>query len=450
MALEIRQHPDRRRPTPRLALAIALGTLAAGTLIGCQGGPIAAWRMAHDDSLSKGPTPQELGDDRSLLARLFNPQAPPSTDPTANTSLVQGPKGLQPIKPEVNPEADAELAAAGELLKQGKADEAERAYRKIAEKRKGKLWGEKARWCLAESKYQRGKLVAAHDAYEKLIAEYPNSTYLDKAIGREYAIGLKWLAQYDPKTKPEELLPWQGRFDGSGPLFDTVGDGLAAARTRALHHDPDGPLADDAVLKIADQHMADGDFESAATFYDQLITEHPKSPYFQRAQLASIDARMKGYLGPKYDGSGLEKARERIKQTLTTFPDRPAEFEKLYHTLDLINDAEAERAYEQGAFYRRTNKIASAEYMFGKIPQRWPKSTWAAKAKEQLTTLAKMDRTETLPSKLLSSPALRDPFSNTNGPGSQGPMGGGMGGGMGGMGMGGMGMGGMGGPGGMM
>ena len=194
--------------------------------------------------------------------------------------------------------------------------------------------------------------------------------------------------------------------------------------------------------------MARGDFESAATFYDQLITEHPKSPYFQRAQLA-LD---------RHSDEGLPRTQVRrlrpgeaqgIKQTLTTFPDRPAEFEKLYHTLDLIDDAEAERAYEYGVFYRRTGKIASAEFYFGKS-QSSPKSPWAVKAKEQLATLAKMARTETLPSKLLSSPALRDPFSNTNGPGSQGPMGGGMGGGMGGMGMGGMGMGGMGGPGGMM
>ncbi len=89
--------------------------------------------------------------------------------------------------------------------------------------------------------------------------------------------------------------------------------------------------------------MKHGDYESAALYYDQLITDHPKSPYLQQAQLAAIDARMKGYLGPEYDGSGLEKARELVKQTMATFPDRPAGNEKLYHTLDLINDQEAER-----------------------------------------------------------------------------------------------------------
>ena len=138
---------------------------------------------------------------------MFNPQAPPSTDPTANTSLVQGPKGLQPIKPEVNPEAEAELAAAGELLKQGKADEAERAYRKIAEKRQGKLWGEKARCAWRGRNTSAASSSPRTSGYEKLIKEYPNSTYLDKAIAREYAIGLKWLASTTRRPSPRSFCP---------------------------------------------------------------------------------------------------------------------------------------------------------------------------------------------------------------------------------------------------
>ncbi len=90
-------------------------------------------------------------------------------------------------------------------------------------------------------------------------------------------------------------------------------------------------------------------------------------------------------------------------------------------------------------------KVASAEFYFGKIPQRWPGSPWAVKAKVELAQLAKMPRTQSKPSKIMIPPGSTDPFGN--GGGGMGGMGGmGMGGmGMGGMGMGGMGMGGMGG-----
>jgi hypothetical protein len=146
---------------------------------------------------------------------------------------------------------------------------------------------------------------------------------------------------------------------------------------------------------------------------------------------------MKGYLGPEYDGAGLEKARELVKQTMATFPDRPAGNEKLYHTLDLINDQEAERTFVVADYYRRTGKVASAEYYYGKIPRRWPKSPWAAKAKTQLASLAKMPREISKPSKIMTQPGSTDPM--LGGSGGMGGMGG-MGGGMGGMGMGGMGM----------
>ena len=116
------------------------------------------------------------------------------------------------------------------------------------------------------------------------------------------------------------------------------------------------------------------------------------------------------------------------------FPVQQAS-EKLYHTLDVINEAEAEKTYKQGAYYKRAGKVASAEYYFGKLPRRWPGSPWAVKAKVELAELAKMPRTPSKPSRIIIPPGSTDPF----GGGGRG----GMGGGMGGMGMGGMGMGGM-------
>ncbi|MDR3623122.1 MAG: M56 family metallopeptidase, partial [Paludisphaera borealis] len=66
-------------------------------------------------------------------------------------------------------------------------------------------------------------------------------------------------------------------------------------------------------------------------------------------------------------------------------------------TLDLINDQEAERTYKIGAYYKKIGKVASAEFYFGKIPQRWPNSPWADKARIELAQLARMSRKSVLP-----------------------------------------------------
>jgi outer membrane protein assembly factor BamD (BamD/ComL family) len=325
------------------------------------------------------------------------------------------------------------------LFQQGKLAEAEKQFAQIAKNRKGTTWGEYSQFYLAESQFQRKKYVDAHDSYERLHADYPATEYRQKLIEREYTIAQLWLAQSDPKAASEKKLPWTGRFDGSLPIIDTQGSGLKALE-HVRQNDPTGPLADKAAFQIAEYYMNHSDYESAALYYDQFIAEYRKSPQLQHAQLAAIDARMKAYLGPEYDGSGLEKARELVKQTMSTFPDRQASFEKLYHTLDVINEAQAEKTFQDGMYYKRVGKVASAEFYFGKIPQRWPSSPWAVQAKAELAQLAKMPRQPSKPSKIIIPPGGTDPYF------SAGPMGGL--GGMGGMGMGGMGMMGM--PGGMM
>jgi outer membrane protein assembly factor BamD (BamD/ComL family) len=439
-----RRNPARPAPRPRRRwLGLALTGLAAiGVGAGCQttgNSPLALWRFGHDDSLSKPPTEAELGkDDRNFMLRWLRPKTPPPAN-VDTPGLVLGSDGWRPMANKPNPEAEAEFHAAEALFQQGKFAEAEPLFKQLAKKRKGSVWGEKGQFYLAETQYQSGKLVAAHDSFDLLEKDYQGTEFNEKVIAREFAIAQAWLAQSDPKAPAEAKLPWYAHFNGQMPLIDTQGHAIRALE-HVRHYNPKGPLADDAVLRIADEYMGNKDYETAAMYYDQLITDHPKSPFLQRAQLAAIDARMKGYVGPEYDGAGLEKARELVKQTMATFPDRAVNNEKLYHTLDLINDQDAERTYVVGNYYRRAGYPESAEYYFAKIPQRWPKSPWASKAKTQLASLAKVPRKRHDPSKIMTQPGSTDSMG-----GSQGGMGG-----MGGMGMGGMGMGGMGGPGGMM
>jgi hypothetical protein len=178
-------------------------------------------------------------------------------------------------------------------------------------------------------------------------------------------------------------------------------------------------------------------------YYDQLVTDHPKSEHKQKAQLASIDSKLKAYCGPEYDGTGLDGAVKMIDQAKNEFPERQTGNDKLYHTLDLINDQYAERAYTTALYYKKTGKIISAEYYFSMVSAKWPKSEWAKKSKAEITSIAKLPRKESVPSRIMTQPGQADPFGGGQGSGMGSNQPGGMG-GMSGMGGGG-GMGGMGG-----
>src|SRR5207247_1572307 len=109
------------------------------------------------------------------------------------------------------------------------------------------------------------------------------------------------------------------------------------------------------------------------------------------------------YLGPEYDGVGLVKAREQIKMAAATTErrastdDKAAPDDKLYRSLALIEDQQAARTFEDARFWQRTGHVTSAEFYYGEVLQRWPKSDWAKKAKAEMATLAKAPRTKALP-----------------------------------------------------
>jgi TolA-binding protein len=419
---------------------------------GCQTfvSPISAWRAAYDRGLTRGISKDEMADvsgaadSQNFMDRWLTPRRGPiSSSNSSGSTLVLGSNGWRPVtKPPKDPKAEAEFQAALRLFQQGKLAEAEKEFARIAKNRKGSTYGETGQYYLAETQFQMKKYVSAHDSFEKLHADYPATDFLDKLVSREYEIAHRWLKQNDSKLPPDQVIPWYGRFTGTLPLIDTAGYAVKALE-HVRHNNPTGELADDAAMEIADFYLKHRDYESASIYYEQFLSDHPKSPLLQQVLHSAIEARMKAYLGPEYDGSTLEKARELVKRNMQSFPEQQASFEKLYHTLDLVNDAEAEKTFKDGMYYKRAGKVASAEFYLGKIPQRWPNSPWAVKAKTELAKLAKLPRKPSKPSKIIIPPGFSDPFGGggMNGMG-MGPMGMGMPMGMGGMPMG-MGSGGM-------
>ena len=347
--------------------------------------------------------------------------------------------GQDQVAPD--PVSQGELVAARKRFDAGDFVGSEKLLKPLArrEVKKGSPWGQDSQFLLAESQFRLGNYVAAEENYEILLKKYPGAPteMKDKVVAREYQIAQAWLSYEDPKAKPMGV---KSHFDGSQPLFDTGGYAVKALEHVRLH-DPNGPLADDATLRTADHYHNARDFEAAALYYDQLITEYPKSEFKERAQLSSIDAKMKAYTGPEYDISGLEQARKTIQETMTEFPERVSVIEGLRHTQDLIKDQEAERAYTTGMYYVRARKPISAEYQFGLVMARYPASKWAVESKKEMGKIAKLPRKASVPSKIMTLPGSQsDPnqmgmggMSGMNNMlGGMGGMGGGGGGGMGG------------------
>ncbi|WP_435019190.1 tetratricopeptide repeat protein [Tundrisphaera sp. TA3] len=406
------RHPRRR---PAIAAAARRG-LAVATILAAIGGtgeagPIARW-LSGDPAYGQG-APKPTGNQTpSLLGRWLTGDRTPHASEVNGPSIRLGADGWESTKVAANPELDAELAAAMKVFEAGKYAEALPLLNKIAnrESKKGTSpWYQQALFYAGECQFQLGKYVDANNSFETLVKKNPGlePKYLDKVVAREYQIAQIWLAAEDPKAKP---LPFTARFTGQMPMVDSDSHAVKILEQVRLH-DSKGPLSDVAVLRMADHYHTIGDYESAALYYDQLVADHAKSEYRERAMRSSIDAKMKSYLGPKYDKTGLESAREMVKQAMVNYPEDVAASKDLYHTLDLINDEEAASVFEAGMYYVRAMKPTSAEYQFGMVMAKWPKSKWAAMAKKEMAAIAKAPRKASLPSKIMTLPGSTDSFT---------------------------------------
>ncbi|RUL86194.1 tetratricopeptide repeat protein [Tautonia sociabilis] len=435
------------------AEAVAAAMLAMILLTaGCQAGPppSAGGSFAVLPMMSRKGTAGGPEESRSLLSRWVGTPSPKEDgDLHPASGLILGPDGWAEKDESMQDRRAAEFEAAEQLYLQGDFDAAERAFARIARReRRPKInllsdpvgsvpsleqydpsrspWGMKALYYLGEIRFRQGNYVKAHDTFEELLKQYPGTPHLDEAVAREFEIAQIWLNQVRP-SEDRPPLPWHSRFKGSLPLIDSGGHAVAVLE-HVRQNDPTGPLADDAVKLIADHYAASGDFENAAFYYDQLVNDHPKSPLLHDALLASVDSKLNAYIGPEYDFSGLAEARETVRRTMQLFPERRASTtdekgDDLYRKLDLIADQEAERAYSYGEYFRSAGYVISAEYYFGMITQKWPRSPWAEKAKQQLAELATMPRKESAPLKTMTQPGASDPFSQGISSGNLGSLG---------------------------
>ena len=210
---------------PRLIRPCFVALLAC-SLTGCQSFsvPFAQWTSGYDSGLARKITKDEkqgsdsgkVEDPRTLIQRWLNPKSNDTNDdatpklPTSNSpsTLILGSDGWRPmLKPQKNPEAEKEFEAAHKLFMQGKLNEAQTAFAKIAKNRKGTHYGEKSQFYVAEIQYQQKRYVKANDSYEKLFADYPGTELLDKLVSREYSLAQMWLRKATPRRSPTKSFP---------------------------------------------------------------------------------------------------------------------------------------------------------------------------------------------------------------------------------------------------
>src|SRR5690606_5676925 len=104
---------------------------------------------------------------------------------------------------------------------------------------------------MAECQFFTDRYSKAIDTYGELLKTYDNSRHLDIISRRRFAVGDYWEKLYTQKN----LWPLAPNLlDKHRPMFDTGGHALKAFQS-IMESDSTGPLADDAVMQMANGYF---------------------------------------------------------------------------------------------------------------------------------------------------------------------------------------------------
>ncbi|MFQ5957452.1 MAG: outer membrane protein assembly factor BamD, partial [Candidatus Brocadiales bacterium] len=259
------------------------------------------------------------------------------------------------------PDQHYKLAIA--MMLDNKYESAVKEFRAVLDKYPDSDLAEPCHYNIGQSYFLAGKYKKAFWAYEQLLERFPGTRMTGLVHKKEFEAGVA-LMQEDPQDSVE--------------IFE-----------RIIEHNPQGPLAPDCQVKIADAHFLAEDFVSAEEAYRSVLEDYPRSewaPYsLYRIPLSKLSLELRR----ERDLEGLWKARDGFEEYIANYPDGTLaeEAKKKIHEVEEII---AHREYRIAEFYLRKKEPMSAMVYLQRILKRFPNTRWAEKSQETMDFLKKI------------------------------------------------------------
>jgi outer membrane protein assembly factor BamD (BamD/ComL family) len=404
--------PLLRAVVARAWAPVAFGAWAALTG-GCQTAPPAgsARATSPDPAIvqakaeAKAAAEGDTSDPPPTWWSKIDPFAPPPAPPPPADSFVLRAEGLVPEPPPKEGGAQAKLAGAHELFRQGEYAKAEKLFRHIAEdtrKTPAPVAGE-ARYFEGECLRLQGRYPKAADVFADAASseKYPQNPYREQAMQHMYDIANFWL---DPTR--EEMREWRERQEGKRwfvwPHFLSIekerpfmdGEGRALEKLEQVRYDDiNGPLADRALFLAGSVKFFNEDYQGADFCFSQIHEKHPNSPLAAQAVELAIVSKHLSTGGSVYDGRKVAEARKLVQSAFDNYPELATKKEDfLKRQLYGITMQQAEKDYKMAEFWKKTGHPGSAYFYFELVRRRYPNTPYAEKAGRQMAELQEKAR----------------------------------------------------------
>ena len=201
--------------------------------------------------------------------------------------------------------------------------------------------------------------------YEQVIREWPQAAEYLTAVEREYAVAQVFIGGWKRKLLGLPILP----TDGEGEEL------LIRVQERA----PGSRVGHDASLALADYYFGKQQMKLAAEAYDLFMDNYPDSERREWALLRLIQANLARFKGPRFDGTGLIEADERLQQYAAEYP-ASAERIGVDALRERITESLARRDLSSAGWYARRGDPVAAATVYRRLIEDFPQTRAAREA----------------------------------------------------------------------
>lgn len=274
--------------------------------------------------------------------------------------------------PTTAPVAEPTLDRVEEMLQNKQATAAKRIVVAWLRTHKESPVRERGVYLLGLANFHYGDRIMAFYNFDEVMDKYPASRYFYPALEKQYEIADAFLKGYKRK------------FLGM-PLFEATEEATEMLY-RIQQRAPGSPLAEKALLRVADYYYADAQFDVAADAYAAYVRGYPRSPYLPRVRLRQAFSALAQFRGLNFDATPVIDARQQLLDLAQAYPKLALE-ENVEAIVQRIDAALAKKVLSTAAFYRRTHKPRVSAYYYQYLILNWPNSAEAATARQELTRL---------------------------------------------------------------
>jgi len=259
--------------------------------------------------------------------------------------------------------ADATLAEAKAAFDRKQYGKAEGIARKIVEEKGHTPEGVEAWLVVVDSLMMIRNFPAAFQECEKLLTAHPDTKHRSAILRREFEIGKTVAFSY-----AEVVVFRLYKYEQGVAMLEQV-----------IKHAPYGPLADEAVLMIAEAYYARKDFASAHDHFSRLLRNYPNSKHLVTARVRRALCNVQMADGAEYDPTPAEEAEADLNLLASISKDKSVEAQA-----NQMRELMAAREYEAGLYYFRCKNIDGGLRYLESCIRKYPKSEHAERARRIL------------------------------------------------------------------